>query len=102
MRIDSSRSGLARPVRIRLISRRSASCALAIAFRSSWSVSSIIVLLREGGPRLLLLAGLGHQRPDVLAQEDPLDVPALQEREHADRELVLARERDRRRVHDRD
>src|SRR3954449_1794251 len=106
-------SGLARPVRILDSAFFSASCALAMSVFNSAKMSSI---MRPPAQRELLSCGetnvrplawpagasfarLCNQRSDVVALDDTLNVAAFGEREHPDRELVVATQRDRRAVH---
>src|SRR5690606_30154625 len=101
-------SGLARPVRILASSRRSASCAFSMFdFRSS-SVSAIIgesprTIETEGktGPwaGYSVIAHVGDEGSNVLAQHHPANVAASLQGEDADGKLVVPAERDRGRVH---
>src|SRR5271154_4348493 len=103
--MGSSIETLARPGRTPASSRRKSSTAFSMRVLA-WAMASLLEVMVVIGDVLRInfraaRLGGGDQRPDMLAQYDPLDVSDPVHIEHDDGHLILHAERDSRRIHHR-
>src|SRR5688572_4980141 len=88
--------GLARPVRILVRVLLNAAMLWSILACAFCLISAIVAMLCSSS---CAVSGV-DQRALVLAEHHALERSVLDDREHADRQLLVAAQRERRRVHD--